>query len=78
MDLSDTKMENFDPAYEVVKFYLFYERWRRAEVEHSEHYLANLKSVCVCWINFSICSPSFYEHTHAYFGIFVILVFWLC
>ncbi|KAL0344864.1 UNVERIFIED_CONTAM: Sucrose-phosphatase 2 [Sesamum radiatum] len=46
MDLSDTKMENFDPAYEVVKFYLFYERWRRAEVEHSERYLANLKSVC--------------------------------
>ncbi|KAK4382341.1 Sucrose-phosphatase 2 [Sesamum angolense] len=25
LDLSDTKMENFDPAYEVVKFYLFYE-----------------------------------------------------
>ncbi|KAL0426616.1 UNVERIFIED_CONTAM: Sucrose-phosphatase 2 [Sesamum latifolium] len=46
IDLSDTKMENFDPAYEVVKFYLFYERWRRAEVEHSERYLANLKSVC--------------------------------
>ncbi|KAL0316032.1 UNVERIFIED_CONTAM: Sucrose-phosphatase 2 [Sesamum radiatum] len=46
LDLSDTKLESFDPAYEVVKFYLFYERWRRAEVEHSECYLANLKSVC--------------------------------
>ncbi|KAL7096445.1 hypothetical protein ACP275_10G079600 [Erythranthe tilingii] len=46
MDLSDTKMENFDPAYEVVKFYMFYERWRRGEVQNSELYLANLKSVC--------------------------------
>lgn len=47
-DLSDTKLDNFDPAYEVVKFYLFYERWRLAEVENSELYLANLKAVCVC------------------------------
>ncbi|KAI3443346.1 hypothetical protein Pfo_000011 [Paulownia fortunei] len=46
MDLSDSKMEKFDPAYEVVKFYLFYERWRRAEVENSELCLANLKAVC--------------------------------
>ncbi|KAI3447381.1 hypothetical protein Pfo_004046 [Paulownia fortunei] len=45
-DLSDSKMENFDPAYEVVKLYLFYERWRHAEVENSELYLANLKAVC--------------------------------
>ncbi|XP_057812076.1 sucrose-phosphatase 1-like [Salvia miltiorrhiza] len=45
-DLSDSKLENFDPAYEVVKFYLFYERWRLAEVEKSELYLANLKAVC--------------------------------
>ncbi|KAL2554157.1 putative sucrose-phosphatase 2 [Forsythia ovata] len=45
-DLSDSKMEKFDPAYEVVKFYLFYERWRRAEVENSDCYFANLKAVC--------------------------------
>ncbi|XP_075512944.1 sucrose-phosphatase 2-like [Primulina tabacum] len=45
-DLSSSKMENFDPAYEVVKFYMFYERWRRAEVQSSELYLANLKAVC--------------------------------
>ncbi|XP_011094210.1 sucrose-phosphatase 2-like [Sesamum indicum] len=45
-DSSDAKMETFDPAYEIVKFYLFYERWRRAEVEQTEQYLANLKSVC--------------------------------
>ncbi|KAL6507804.1 Pre-mRNA-splicing factor spp2 [Orobanche gracilis] len=46
MDLSDSKMEKFDPAYEVVKFYLFYEGWRRAEVENSELLLAKLKAVC--------------------------------
>lgn len=44
-DLSDSKLENFDPAYEVVKFYLFFERWRRAEVENPEPYLENLKAV---------------------------------
>ncbi|XP_059296144.1 sucrose-phosphatase 2 [Lycium ferocissimum] len=46
MDLSDCKMDNFVPAYEVVKFYLFFEKWRRGEIEHSEHYLSNLKAVC--------------------------------
>ncbi|XP_022842424.1 sucrose-phosphatase 2-like [Olea europaea var. sylvestris] len=45
-DLMDSKMEKFDPSFEVVKFYLFYERWRHAEVENSELYLANLKAVC--------------------------------
>ncbi|XP_039041986.1 sucrose-phosphatase 2-like isoform X2 [Hibiscus syriacus] len=34
----------FSPGYEVVKFYLFYERWRRAEVEKSDQILQNLKS----------------------------------
>ncbi|KAH9704792.1 putative sucrose-phosphatase 2 [Citrus sinensis] len=29
----------------VVKLYLFYERWRRAEVEKSEHYMQSLRSV---------------------------------
>ncbi|CAH2064161.1 unnamed protein product, partial [Thlaspi arvense] len=42
--------ENFqegilDPAHEVVQFYLFYERWRRGEVEKSDKYLQNLKSL---------------------------------
>ncbi|XP_027176070.1 sucrose-phosphatase 1 [Coffea eugenioides] len=45
-DLSDSKLDDFDPAYEVVKFNLFFERWRRAEVEKSELYLANMKAVC--------------------------------
>lgn len=47
MDLSDSKMEKFEPAYEVVKLYMFYEKWRRAEVDNSEICLASLKSVCV-------------------------------
>ncbi|KAL8132156.1 hypothetical protein AgCh_007882 [Apium graveolens] len=46
IDLSDNNLEKFDPAYEVVKFYLFLERWRRAEAENSEIYLSNLKAVC--------------------------------
>ncbi|CAH1429510.1 unnamed protein product [Lactuca virosa] len=45
-DLSDAKLDHFDPAYEVVKIYLFFERWRRAEVESPDVYLSNLKSVC--------------------------------
>ncbi|MBA0808825.1 hypothetical protein Gohar_024534, partial [Gossypium harknessii] len=32
------------PGYEVVKFYLLYEQWRRAEVEKSDQILQNLKS----------------------------------
>uniref|UniRef100_M1BX62 Sucrose-phosphatase 1 n=1 Tax=Solanum tuberosum TaxID=4113 RepID=M1BX62_SOLTU len=45
-DLSDCKMENFVPAYEIVKFYLFFEKWRRGEIENSDLYLSNLKAVC--------------------------------
>lgn len=47
-DMSDCKMENFVPAYEVVKFYLFFEKWRRGEIENSDLSLSNLKAVCVC------------------------------
>uniref|UniRef100_M1BX64 Sucrose-phosphatase 1 n=1 Tax=Solanum tuberosum TaxID=4113 RepID=M1BX64_SOLTU len=39
-------MENFVPAYEIVKFYLFFEKWRRGEIENSDLYLSNLKAVC--------------------------------
>uniref|UniRef100_A0A2N9H637 Sucrose-phosphatase n=1 Tax=Fagus sylvatica TaxID=28930 RepID=A0A2N9H637_FAGSY len=46
MDFLDCKLENVNPGHEVVKFYLFYERWRRAEVENSEPYLASLKAAC--------------------------------
>ncbi|KAE8125239.1 hypothetical protein FH972_020072 [Carpinus fangiana] len=45
-DFLDCKLENVNPGHEVVKFYLFFERWRRAEVENSEPYLASLKAAC--------------------------------
>lgn len=47
-DLSACKLENVNIGHEIVKFYLFYERWRRGEVENSELSIANLKAVCVC------------------------------
>ncbi|XP_022150700.1 sucrose-phosphatase 1-like [Momordica charantia] len=39
------KVESVDPGFEVVKFYVLYERWRRGEVEKSELYLEYLKSI---------------------------------
>jgi hypothetical protein len=38
------------PSHEVVTFYLFYERWMRGEIENSEQYIQNLKSVFVSFI----------------------------
>ncbi|XP_022968607.1 sucrose-phosphatase 1-like isoform X1 [Cucurbita maxima] len=39
------KVETTDPYFEVVKFYVLYERWRRGEVEKLEVYLEHLKSI---------------------------------
>ncbi|KAL3731874.1 hypothetical protein ACJRO7_028696 [Eucalyptus globulus] len=36
-------VEVCNPGHEVVKFYLFYERWRRGEVERSDHFINNLR-----------------------------------
>ncbi|XP_062175649.1 sucrose-phosphatase 2-like isoform X1 [Alnus glutinosa] len=44
-DSQKCKVDIFSPGHEVVKFYFFYERWRRAEVVTSEQYVQNLKSV---------------------------------
>ncbi|KAI3748323.1 hypothetical protein L6452_11321 [Arctium lappa] len=44
-DLLNAKLDRFDPAYEVVKFYLLLERWQRAEIQNPEHYLDYLKAV---------------------------------
>ncbi|KAF5727574.1 hypothetical protein HS088_TW22G01270 [Tripterygium wilfordii] len=44
-DLKKCKPGIFNPSYEVVKFYLLYERWQRAEVEKSEQYVENLKLI---------------------------------
>lgn len=49
-DVFDTEnfhAESLSPAHEVVQFYLFYERWRCGEVEKSDKYLQNLKSLSV-------------------------------
>jgi len=45
MDSSDAMPEKFEPGHEIVKFFLFLERWRRAEMEFSEIYLAGLKAL---------------------------------
>jgi sucrose-6F-phosphate phosphohydrolase len=45
MDTENFHGESLNPAHEVVQFYLFYERWRCGEVEKSDKYLQNLKSL---------------------------------
>ncbi|XP_059646548.1 sucrose-phosphatase 1-like [Cornus florida] len=42
----EANVENPNPGNEIVKFYLFYEKWRHAEVENSALYLAGLKANC--------------------------------
>lgn len=44
-DIQTCKGEIFGPTHEVVKFYLFYERWRNAEVEKSIEYMKILRLV---------------------------------
>jgi len=38
------------PGHEVVMFYIFYERWRRGEVENPEQYMQTFKSFFVSLI----------------------------
>ncbi|KAG6514863.1 sucrose-phosphatase 1-like [Zingiber officinale] len=45
MDLSRWKTESFHPSQVVVKFYLIYERWRRAEVENSDLTIQYMRSI---------------------------------
>lgn len=40
----ETISEKFEPGHDIVTFYLFLERWRRAETEFSEIYLAGLRA----------------------------------
>lgn len=44
-DYLNGRAENFSPSHEVVKFYLFYENWRRAELEKSHHFIQDLNSI---------------------------------
>ncbi|XP_013634684.1 PREDICTED: probable sucrose-phosphatase 3a [Brassica oleracea var. oleracea] len=45
LDAEHFQEEVLDPAHEVVQFYLFYEKWRSGEVDKSDKYLQNLKSL---------------------------------
>lgn len=48
IDFSKSKPDGVTPGYEVVKFYMLYERWRRAEIANSEQHIQTLKKICVC------------------------------
>jgi len=45
LDTQNFNVEIMDPAHEVVRFYLLYEKWRCGEVENSGKYLQHLKSI---------------------------------
>ncbi|XP_058226105.1 sucrose-phosphatase 2-like [Rhododendron vialii] len=42
-DFSECKEGSFNPGHEVVMFYSFYERWRRAEVQKTEQSMQKLR-----------------------------------
>ncbi|KAJ8649621.1 hypothetical protein MRB53_002644 [Persea americana] len=46
IDFSKSKPDGVTPGYEVVKFYMLYERWRRAEIANSEQHIQTLKKIC--------------------------------
>ncbi|XP_012074261.1 sucrose-phosphatase 1 [Jatropha curcas] len=45
-DVSQNELDNLSPGNAVVKFFLFLEKWRRAEIENCEMYLASVKADC--------------------------------
>ncbi|MCL7032284.1 hypothetical protein MKW94_021502 [Papaver nudicaule] len=47
-DFPKSSLPNTNPGHEIVKFYLSYERWRRADIASSEQYIPNLKAIFVC------------------------------
>ncbi|XP_047177112.1 sucrose-phosphatase 1-like isoform X2 [Vigna umbellata] len=51
-DVSDSRQENLSPYLEIVNFALLLEKWRRAEVENSELFIAGIKATVVCLISF--------------------------
>lgn len=51
-DFQKCKVDIPSPGHQVVKFYLFYERWRRAEVEMSEHHIESLRLLFVSFFLF--------------------------
>ncbi|MCL7048512.1 hypothetical protein MKW94_003460 [Papaver nudicaule] len=45
MDFSKSSLEITNPGHEIVKFYLFYERWRRADIAIPEQHIGNLRKI---------------------------------
>lgn len=45
LDISSSAEVIFCPRHEVVGLYILYERWRRAEAEHSDAIIQNMKSI---------------------------------
>ncbi|XP_050229083.1 sucrose-phosphatase 1-like [Mercurialis annua] len=45
-DFSNHELENMTPGKAVVNFFLFFEKWRRAEIENCEMYMASMKADC--------------------------------
>ncbi|KAL5555023.1 hypothetical protein UlMin_037259 [Ulmus minor] len=62
IDFSECSLENVNPGHEMVKFNLFYEKWRRGEIDYNMVYIASLKADC-CTIC-SICMFLFIVSNH--------------
>ncbi|KAL5578810.1 hypothetical protein UlMin_011252 [Ulmus minor] len=45
-DFSKCNLENVNSGHEMVKFNLFYEKWRPGEIDYNMVYIANLKANC--------------------------------
>lgn len=51
-DVSDIGRGDSSPSLQIVNFALLLEKWRRAEVENTELFIAGLKATVVCLISF--------------------------
>ncbi|KAL5555367.1 hypothetical protein UlMin_037603 [Ulmus minor] len=56
IDFSECSLENVNHGHEMVKFNLFYEKWRRGEIDYNMVYIASLKADCLFSYNcFLLC-----------------------
>ncbi|KAI3907545.1 hypothetical protein MKW98_016189 [Papaver atlanticum] len=46
MDFPEGSLSSTNLGHAIVNFYLFYERWRRADVVNSVEHIPNLKAIC--------------------------------
>ncbi|KAI3904982.1 hypothetical protein MKW92_032391 [Papaver armeniacum] len=46
MDFPEGSLSNTNLGHEIVKFYLFYEGWRRADIANSGQHISDLKAIC--------------------------------